>query len=333
MNDRKRILICSLLILACSVWCATGITLTILYQTSFEETRAHLVEIVRGQARFMEAVARFDAIHSQDAHPEGAKEATLAQIADAHQHHQAFAETGEFVLARREGDQIVFLFPYRHGDGGDPDPVPWASDLAEPMRRALSGQAGTLVGLDHRGEPTLAAHEPVAELGFAVVAKIDLAEVRAPFVKAGTVACGLSALLVLVGGWLILRVADPLIQRLGLFQKFAEESGHGLAMADLTHRITYANPALCRMLGVDRPEDLLGKTFDPFYPEELRRRLGEEIIPAVLEGGQWKGELAQLSTKSKVFPTLENIFLIRDEKGNPTCVANVVTDITDRKQA
>ncbi len=46
----------------------------------------------------------------------------------------AIGETGELVVAQREGDQIVFLFPYRHGDGGDPDPVPWASRLAKPMR-------------------------------------------------------------------------------------------------------------------------------------------------------------------------------------------------------
>jgi PAS domain S-box-containing protein len=333
MSDRKRILVFSILIMAGGMFCAAAVTITILYRTAFEEERRHLVEIARGQARLMEAVARFDATHSQAAHPNGATGATLSQIADAHQHYPGFGETGEFVVARRDGDQIVFLFPYRHGDGGDPDPVPWESELAGAMHLALSGEAGTLIGLDYRGERVLAAHEPVAALNFGVVAKTDLAEIHAPFITAGVVAGGVTIVLVLVGAGLTLRITDPLIRRLGLFQRFAEESGHGLAMADLNRRVTYVNPALCRMLGVERPEDVLGKTFDPFYSEEARRRVNEKIIRTVLEEGQWKGELAQLSKKGEVSQTLENIFLIRDEKGDPLCLANVITDISERKRA
>ncbi len=46
----------------------------------------------------------------------------------------AIGETGDLVIAQREGDQIVCLFPCRHGDGGNLDPVPWASGLAQPLR-------------------------------------------------------------------------------------------------------------------------------------------------------------------------------------------------------
>lgn len=185
----------------------------------------------------------------------------------------------------------------------------------------------------YRGETVLAAYEPVEALGLGVVAKMDAAELRGPFVKAGAIAAGATLLLVIVGAGLTLRVTDPLLRRLGLFQRFAEESGHGLAMADLNRRITYFNPALCRMLRAEKSGEILGKTLDSLYPEEVRRRVSEETIPSVLEEGQWKGELSMLSTKGQVFPTLENLFLIRDEKGKPLCLADVVTDISDRKEA
>jgi PAS domain S-box-containing protein len=70
------------------------------------------------------------------------------------------------------------------------------------------------VGLDYRGETVLAAHEPVAELGAGIVAKIDLSEIRAPFVRAGLMAIGAALLVVFVGAVVFLRVSNPIIKRL-----------------------------------------------------------------------------------------------------------------------
>ena len=81
--------------------------IAILYDTLFEEERAHLVETAQSQARLMEAVARFDLVHSLD-YPEGAIAATIAQIRDAHEKYLGFGETGEFTLARRAGEHIDF---------------------------------------------------------------------------------------------------------------------------------------------------------------------------------------------------------------------------------
>jgi PAS domain S-box-containing protein len=82
------------------------------------------------------------------------------------------------------------------------------------MRRALSGLSGTVVGLDYRGETVLAAHEPVAELGSGIVAKIDLAEIRAPFIRAGLMAICAALVVVFVGAVVFLRVSNPIVKRL-----------------------------------------------------------------------------------------------------------------------
>ncbi|MEE9234158.1 MAG: ATP-binding protein, partial [Candidatus Acidoferrales bacterium] len=119
-----------------------------------------------------------------------------------------------FVLARREGDQIVFLLRHRHDVVEKPAPVPFSSRLAEPTRRALSGKSGTMVGLDYRGERVLAAFEPVEELGLGIVAKIDLAEIRAPFLNAGLFAGGTAFVLIFLGAVLFRQIGNPLIRRL-----------------------------------------------------------------------------------------------------------------------
>lgn len=139
MNERKRLIVSAIVIMVCVAFAVAGITISILYNTAFEQQRERLVETARSQARLIEAVARFDAKHSQDAHPDGAVAATMAQITEAHSNYEGFGATGEFVLGKREGDMIVFLLSHRHFDLDDPHPVAWDAAVAEPMRRALLG--------------------------------------------------------------------------------------------------------------------------------------------------------------------------------------------------
>ncbi len=174
MTDKRRFF---LLIAIMAVIClgATGISIMLLYRTALEQERERLTETATSQARLIEAVARFDQIYSTD-YPEGSLAATLSQIRDAHANYRGFGRTGEFTLAHREGNQVVFILSHRHYDLDNPTPVRFDSKLAKPMRLALSGKSGTVVGLDYRGEEVLAAYEPVKELDMGIVAKIDMHE-------------------------------------------------------------------------------------------------------------------------------------------------------------
>jgi PAS domain S-box-containing protein len=212
MTGHKRIYLLILIMIGVTL-IVTGIAIYLLFQTGMDEELDRLRETAESQARLIEAVARFDRDQSTD-FPEGSKSATISQIVDAHKHYKGFGLTGEFILARREGDQIVFLLSHRHQKLGHPQPVAWDSDLAEPMRQALSGQTGTGIALDYRGEVVLAAYEKVAELDLGLVAKIDLAEVRAPFIQAGLAALGLAAVAILLGSLLFIRLSNPLVRRL-----------------------------------------------------------------------------------------------------------------------
>jgi hypothetical protein len=82
------------------------------------------------------------------------------------------------------------------------------------MRLALSGKSGTIVGLDYRGKKVLAAYRPVALLNWGIVAKVDMSEVRAPFIKAGLI-CGLFGIIaIMIGTVIFIKVTDPLIVKL-----------------------------------------------------------------------------------------------------------------------
>ncbi len=203
MNSRNRVIVLILIMAGVAIG-AGGMTLWALYRAALTQQRARLVEIAQSRARLTEAIARFDKKYSAEDVPGGASGATLGQLREAHEQFRGFGETGEFTLAKLEDGQIVFLLSHRHADLENPRPVPFSSHLAEPMRMALSGKSGTLVGLDYRGQRVLAAYEPVAELDYGIVAKIDLSEVRAPFIRAALLAGASAVALICLGTVLFL---------------------------------------------------------------------------------------------------------------------------------
>jgi hypothetical protein len=212
LNPHVRVLLL-ILIMSSIVLIAESVTIDILYHTAIDQGELLLVEKAKSQARLIEAIARSDKTHSE-AYPFGARQATLRKIQDAHSHYRGYGETGEFTLSKKENDQIVFLLSHRHYDLNQPKPVPWNSKLAEPMRQALSGKSGTIIGLDYRGETVLAAYEPVGELNLGIVAKIDLAEVREPFIKAGLLSGSIAIICIVLGAGLFFKITNPLLQRL-----------------------------------------------------------------------------------------------------------------------
>ncbi len=237
LGDYKRILILA----GVMAVVATTVALTaiwLLYTTALDAQKGRLIEIAKSRARMIEAVARFDKAYSKD-YPGGAMAATIAQIVDAHEKFSGFGDSGEFTLAKRDGDHIVFILSHRHHDLKEPLPVPFQGKKAEPMRRALSGKTGTVIGLDYRNTVVLAAYEPVKELNLGIVAKIDMEEVRSNFVSAFFVTGGVSFLIIGFGMILFFRFGEPLVSELRTAQVAAEKANRAKSdfLAHMSHEL------------------------------------------------------------------------------------------------
>ena len=212
-RERTRILLISIAVLVFTTAAIAAITMGVVHRAVLQEARLRLQEVAAERARLIEAIAQFDARHSKD-YPGGPTAATLSQIVRAHERFPGFGRTGELVLGRREGDRIVFLTSRHGGREVAQQGVPWASSLAEPMRRALRGESGSQVGDDYRGERVLAAHEPIPQLNWGVVAKIDIAEIRGSFLRAGVAAVALGGFAVALGVAVLFQAVSPIITRL-----------------------------------------------------------------------------------------------------------------------
>ncbi len=330
LNMETRVL--SLIAILTAVTITTvGLAAYILYNTSVTEERERLTEAAQSQARLIEAIARFDAEYSKD-YPDGPRAATLSQLIDAHSQYKGFGETGEFTMARREGDSIVFLLSHRHFDLEHPKPVPLNSELAEPMRRALSGESGTVIGLDYRGELVLAAHEPVKELDLGIVAKIDLAEIRGPFIRAGLISGGFALLAVVLGAWLFTMITSPMIQRLQAseerWRSLVEWAPSFITIVDRDFNLQFINRVPS---GVFQEEVLGASAFDYVVPE--CRDAARKTIERVFETGEGGMYIAGSPDPIRKVSWYENHVGPLKLGGRVIAATIISTDINERKQA
>ncbi|MBP7998931.1 MAG: PAS domain S-box protein [Chloroflexi bacterium] len=124
-----------------------------------------------------------------------------------------------------------------------------------------------------------------------------------------------------------------LLEEANNFRQFAELSSQGMGFADLQAHVAYANPALIRMLGYASADEVVGHPVNLFYPEHLHPILTQQIQPTVMNGGQWTGEMTMRSVHGHLIPTYESFVLLYDQHGHPRYIADLITDMTDRKQA
>jgi len=337
-NDQKRILLMAISLMIAVSIIVLGLTLWMLYRSNFEQRVEGLQAMVRGQVALIESVARFDQQHSQDVITGGAGTATLQQVTEAYSHLGGFGATGEFVVGLRRGDEIEFLSEFRFPEKGARKTVPLTTDRAAPMRRALNNEPGWIVGLDYRGEQVLAAFQPINELNLGLVAKLDMREVNAPFMKAAATALGSAAFVVFIGGLLILRMARPMVHRIEesqqRFRTLLESAPDAMVIIDAAGEIVMVNRRAEEVFGYSRNE-ITGQSIETLMPQRFREQHPGQVQsffsnPTTRAMGT-KRELFGLSRTGREFPVEISLSPIETEDG--MLVASSVRDITERKQA
>jgi len=280
LNKRSSLLIFVLIIVVLSV---DGLTLSVLYNAAFEQQRNQLEATAHSQATLIEAVAQFDAKFSKEDHTGGAMGATLSQVRAAYQSYGGFGKTGEIVIGKLEDNNIVFLSQSRFESAPNKPQtqqvLAMGSPYAIPMQQALTGNPGTIVARDYRGEMVLAAFEPIDILNYGVIAKIDLSEVREPFIRAGLISVAVALLLIIVGAMLFLRITNPMIKVLKESEAYNrllfDTSPIGLALCRMDGSLVDINQAYADIVGrgIDETKQLSYWDITPkdFIEEEQRQ--------------------------------------------------------------
>lgn len=179
-----------------------------LYYSSYERSQDHLLLLVKNQMSLIDSVSRFDAQYSQNDHPQGAIGATLSQVFDAYDQSSGFGETGEYLVGHRLGDKIEIDFHQRNNDQKNLQ-INFSSLEATPLRRALKGTTDIFIGPDYLNNIVIAAYAPLATLDYALVVKMDLSEVRAPFIRGSIITSSLTFCILILAAVLLAYMTRP----------------------------------------------------------------------------------------------------------------------------
>ncbi len=345
---REKIRFITLAVIMTSVALIIGsVAIGILYHTAFEQKRADLITTAQSQARLIEAIARFDLNHARLMHQDTTDSVThvikeggnnsILQIIDAHKNYKGWGETGEFTLARRENNHIVFLLRHRQYHTDKPADISFDSELAMPMKLALAGKSGSVIGLDYQGIKVLAAHEPVAILNLGIVAKISLDEIRAPFIHAFWIVFIIALFTIIAGTLLFSAISTPIIKSIKFnekrFRSIMQLANDAIIATDENGLITYWNNGAEKSFGYHTAE-ILGKSISILMPDQYKKSHRKHFLQLKETGhSHLKGhtvEVSGLKKNGEEFPL--NLSVTTWTIDKKIVFSAIIRDITEHKK-
>ncbi|MEN6586860.1 MAG: ATP-binding protein [Sulfuricella sp.] len=255
--------------------------------------------------------------------------------------------SAETVLARRDGDSVLFLNDLRHRKiTAFSYRLPLDSAGLPAAMAISSGQAQTLEGIDYRGVPVLAAVRPVNGTSWFLVAKVDRSEMLAPLNKLG-LAISLVALVAVgavAAAVLMLWRQQLRTHGLELAAQAAEKDQQIKLFYDLpfigmsitsppSKHFLHVNDCLCEMLGYSRDE-LQGLTWSELtHPDDLAANITqfERMLAGEIDGFQLEKRF--IRKDGTVIDARLDGRAVRSTDGTVELMVATVQDITESKRA
>ena len=264
------------------------------------------------------------------------------------------SRSAETLLVRREGDRVLFLNDLRHRKGSA---LTFSVPLDAPQFPAVKAaprQKGVTEGIDYRGVPVLAAHCPVPDTPWVMVAKVDTDEIYAPIRERARITFIVVLLLVaIVGtgvsiGWkhqttrfyrLQLEaeqerqaLARQAAESYSQLAAIVESSGDGIIGVSLEGAVLSWNPGATRICGYQAAEVLQTPIMSLFPPDQSVAWAG--ILQSVKEGSCLHDhETTLLAKNGSVRDVSLTISPIRDGMGRVVGASTMARDVTERKRA
>jgi len=262
------------------------------------------------------------------------------------------SETGESLLVRRDGSDVLFLNELRHVEDAALTKRLPLTLVETPAVRAVLGDVGMVTGEDYRGVPVVAALTAIPDSPWRLVVKVDEAEAFAEW-------HGERLLLILLGGGLVIATAAGIAiiwQRDHLSQvetvlaaersrRESEEShgatlmsvGDGVIVTDAACRVTLINPVAEELTGWPAAE-AVGRPLEEVFNiiNEYTREVVENPAREVMRNGAIVGlanHTLLIARDGTERPIADSGAPVRVDDGEVSGVVLVFRDQTEERAA
>ncbi|MCB1190145.1 MAG: EAL domain-containing protein [Leptospiraceae bacterium] len=275
-----------ILIMAVIVVGVLAITNYMLYTTTLNIQRERLIEIVKNKKANISTIAHY----VKKKNPKKPYQETLRLIKKIHKKYNKFGETGEFLIGGLK-DRKIFFYLYSDMNIRKIPPIPFYDNnkVAIPMKNALKGTQGIIIDLDYKGREVLAAYDFVEFFGseFGLVAKMEVWEIRRPFVQTFIYTSIFSLLFISVGAFLFIEITKP------IFQKLKEKE---------TQIRSIIHTAYDGIVSIDEKGDiqLFSRSAENMFGYTAKEIIGDSFF-SLLEENHFSGKSKTFSKKRSLF--------------------------------
>lgn len=348
LPSRRQIQLRSLAILASAVAIAVAVTAALLYRSALSQSTRDLAQTATAVATLVRTTYEAELARTGDSIATRAH--SMSDLTLSATRFRAFGETGELVLGVRRRDSIYFLLPERNAEGKVPAPIPAGDTLSHALQRAVNGETGVGVDRDYRGVPVVGAFQYLPGLDVGLVAKIDLAELRAPFIRTIGISLLVAVALLVLGTRLQLAAVGPLLQQVfgrtmalegdlrvadASTERYAtlfRSAADPILIEDLSGTIIEANAAAEERFGW-AVDDMVGRKITTLFPDEDPARLAS-LRNAAIQGNDVRDDPRIARTRDGARRhLLVSLAALRDHTGTTVAVSLLAKDVTRLREA
>jgi two-component system sensor kinase FixL len=343
-NSRTRILLLILVMSSVVLVLGTTIIMTLFF-SSAEANKRIMTTFSENQAIQIRSIVQISREKQRGPEP---SQAVVDYVRFTIERTPPITNTNEVLVAYRDGNAIHFLSNFRfpisatgsldNADPGKPPVYPLDHPQMKAMRQALTqGGTGLVMTQDYRGKDVLAAYSGVEGTNLGVVTKIDVEEIRGPFVDTGIAAGVASIVLIAIATFLFHRIGNPLVERLEenetKYRTLFESANEGVLV--ISDHIEECNDRACQLLGYSKQE-IVGSTINAFSPTaQPEGAMSSEIARNRLEmARQGTAQYFLWQSLHKDGSVVElDVMLKAVRVGDRRFVLATLLDITDRRRA
>jgi len=252
------------------------------------------------------------------------------------------SSSGETLLVRREGDDVVYLNQLRYSDNAPMSVKRSIHESSLPAAKAVLGGKGIVEGVDYRKKNVLADIKPIPDSSWYLVAKIDKEEIYAAVVERFWITLFFTVAIIFILGAMIAyalrhRQATLYRKQFELEDRRASLYARSLIEASLDPLITIStegkimdvNKSTELVTGLSR-DNLIGSDFSDYFTEPERAREGYKLV--FMQGAVRDYPLAIRNVSGQVTEVLYNASVYKDDVGAVQGVFAAARDVTELRR-